>query len=501
MNAGKQINNKLKPTMETERLATLNGYKVMDKAPEAAFDRITQLVADIFAAPMASISLIDADREWFKSSVGFTEDHAARDVSLCAPMIEAREPIVIEDVSSEPRFERNPLVNGDSSVCFYAGAPLIAPNGMVLGALWVADTVERFRITKSQLNQLTSMADIVMSEMELNREIGLREQAQKNAAIDRSNLDLTLALSDIASFRLDLETGLIEWGGAYMKIWGEDAGEALTQVESAMARVHPDDRETVTEAMSAAAAPGEKYEARFRIVLPSGETRWVEGYGDYLEANGRPTLTGVNKDITHSVDQQEQLRLHTRELHHRLRNLFATLQSIMALTKNSATSIDDYIERINNRLRALNRAQQILLDTNFVTGSFAALVKDLCMTYPRVRWSGPDIILAENAMVSISLVLNELATNAAKYGALTTDKGLVRIKWAIRTEDGQDIVELCWSESGGPQSDTAPSNAGFGSSLIDHSITRNLRGEIVRDWTADGLICTITFPAPEEGIG
>ncbi|MBQ0770434.1 MAG: sensor histidine kinase [Sphingomonadales bacterium] len=199
------------------------------------------------------------------------------------------------------------------------------------------------------------------------------------------------------------------------------------------------------------------------------------------------------------MDQQEQLKLHTRELHHRLRNLFATLQSIMTLTKNSATSIDDYIERIHNRLSALNRAQQILLDTNFVTGSFAALVKDLCKTYPKVRWSGPDIILAENAMVSISLVLNELATNAAKYGALTSDKGLVKIKWTIvAVEEGPDMVKLSWSESGGAKAVSAPSLSGFGSSLIDHSITRNLRGEIDRDWAADGLQCTITFPAPDD---
>ncbi|WP_417622879.1 sensor histidine kinase [Parasphingorhabdus sp.] len=488
----------LPPTTETERLATLSSYDVMNNAPAAAFDRITQLVADIFAAPMASISLIDEDREWFKSAVGISQTQTDRSVSLCADMIENFEPIVFDDVSNEARFNQNPLVNSETPIRFYAGAPLIAPNGLVLGALWTADTVPRFRITKNQINQLKSMADIVMSEMELSREIGLREQAQKNAAITRSNLDLTLALSDIGSFRIDLETGLIEWGGAYMKIWGEDAGEAAADVESAFDRVHPEDRDTVREAMSAAAAPGEKYEARFRIVRPSGEIRWIEGYGDYIESNGRPTLTGINKDITHSVDQQEQLKLHTRELHHRLRNLFATLQSIMALTKNSATSIDDYIERINSRLSALNRAQQILLDTNFVTGSFAALVRDLCKTYPRVSWSGPDIILAENAMVSISLVLNELATNAAKYGALTADKGLVTIKWTIRSEDGQDTVQLRWSERGGPNAEAAPSSAGFGSALIDHSISRNLRGEITRDWTADGLICTLEFPAPEE---
>lgn len=499
MDAGNQMANESKLSRETERLATLDGYRALDKVPEGAFYRITTLVADIFSAPMAAVSLIDAQREWFKSPVGLTETSADRQVSMCAQALEDRKPVVMEDASTDPRFAGNPLLSGDSSVRFYAGAPLIAPNGVVLGALWIADTVPRFRITKNQLNQLTSMADIVMSEMELSREIGLREQAQRNAAIARSNLDLTLALSDIASFRIDLETGLIEWGGAYMKIWGKDAGEMVSEVESAMARVHPEDRESVQEAMSAAIEQNEKYEARFRIVLPSGEIRWVEGYGDYLEANGRPTLTGVNKDITDSVDQQEQLKLHTRELHHRLRNLFATLQSIMTLTKNSATSIDDYIERINNRLRALNRAQQILLDTNFVTGSFAALVRDLCSTYPRVSWSGPDIILAENAMVSISLVLNELATNAAKYGALTTDSGRVKISWTIEEDgEGLDIVKLQWLESGGPQSVPAPVTSGFGSSLIDHSITRNLRGEITRDWEEEGLNCTITFPAPDQ---
>jgi two-component sensor histidine kinase len=170
----------------------------------------------------------------------------------------------------------------------------------------------------------------------------------------------------------------------------------------------------------------------------------------------------------------------------------------MTLTKSSATSIDDYIERINHRLSALNRAQQILLDTNFATGSFAALVRDLCKTYPGVRWSGPDIILAENAMVSISLILNELATNAVKYGALTANNGLVEVKWLIREENGQDMVELCWSESGGSKSEAGPTVSGFGSSLIDHSITRNLRGEIKREWAADGLKCTITFPTPDE---
>jgi len=499
MDAGSRKTGRSERKREADRLTTLSSYKVLDKAPDTAFDRITHLVADMFSAPLASISLVDADKEWFKSAVGFTELELDRDVSICAQAIESDEPLVVEDAALDSRFASNPLVSGEPFIRFYAGAPLIAPNGKILGALWIADRVPRFGMAANHMKQLTSMAGIVMSEMELSREIGLREQAQKNAAIARSNLDLTLALSDIASFRIDMETGLIEWGGAYMKIWGDDAGEAVSELTNALDRVHPDDRESLRLAISASVDELEKFEARFRIVLPSGETRWLEGYGDYFESNGRPTLTGINKDITHSVDQQEQLRLHTRELHHRLRNLFATLQSIMTLTKGSATSIDDYIERIHNRLSALNRAQQILLDTNFVTGSFAALVDDLCKTYPGIRWSGPDLILAENAMVSISLVLNELATNAAKYGALTSETGRVDIDWHICVDrEGPDIVELTWAEGGVRGSLSAPSETGFGTSLIDHSITRNLRGKIERNWAVDGLICRITFPAPDQ---
>ncbi|MEH6758949.1 MAG: HWE histidine kinase domain-containing protein [Parasphingorhabdus sp.] len=467
----------------------------MDSAPEVAFDRITRLCADIFKAPMASISFVDADRQWFKSAVGIKSESTARDISFCSHVVDGQEPLVVED-TAKSGFRDNPLVIGEPYIRFYAGAPLIAPDGMVLGSFWIGDTEPRARPTDSEIQHLRDFSDLVISEMELRREMALREKAQRQAAQNRTDLELTLALSNTSSFRIDLESGHIEWGGAYMKIWGEDAGEKLADLDSAMARIHEDDRDAVVTAMSAAANLGEKYEATFRIVLPSEEIRWIEGFGDHLLVNGRPTLTGLNKDVTNSVQTEDQLRLHTRELHHRLRNLFSTLQSIMTLTKKSATSIDDYMERISSRLRALNRAQQILLDTNFVTGSFKALVNDLSQTYPRVSVSGPDLTIPENAMVSLSLVLNELATNAAKYGALAERDGEVDIKWDVEAGKETEMVKLIWLEKGGPLITESPSNSGFGSSLIDHSITRNLHGSIERDWTPDGLVCTVTFPKP-----
>ena len=483
--------------LEPERLTTLNSYDIMDSEPEIVFDRLTRLAANIFKAPIASISLIDDKRQWFKSVVGLDLRQTARNISFCRHIVQSREALIVRDAAEDERFRANPFVLEAPYLRFYAGAPLVAENGLVIGTLWIGDTKARTDFSPPEVEQLQTMADIVMSELELRREISARRQAQKQAAEDRANLELTLALSNTASFVLDLVEGKLAWGGAYSEVWGEDTADNLVTEKAAFERIHPDDRAAVREAMAAAGLPGQSYDAKFRIVLPSGQTKWIHGYGDYVERNGAPFLTGLNVDITKSIAQQEQLKLHTRELHHRMRNLFATLQSIMSLTKKSATSIDDYIERIQGRLRALNRAQQILLDTNFVTGSLTALVQDLTQSYPRIFFEGPEITIPENAMVSLSLVLNELATNASKYGALSSNKGRIRIQWTIEAGDEAEQIILIWSEKGTSEPLDTPPSSGFGSSLIDHSVKGNLQGEIVRDWRPEGLECKIRFPVPE----
>ncbi|HEY9092983.1 sensor histidine kinase [Parasphingorhabdus sp.] len=483
--------------LEKSRLETLESYQIMDSPPEAAFDRMTRLAADVFEVPMASISFVDDKRQWSKSAIGLESLEAARDISFSSHIVESREALIVEDLLSDERFAENPFVTGHPYVKFYAGCPLLAPNGMVLGALWIGDHAVRRQPFGDRLEQLRCMADIVMSELELRREMQQRKAAQRYAAEARTELEMALALSGTASWKLNLSTQEVRWGGDYHRVWGKDADQTLLMAEDVFARIHPEDRQRIRNSIE----HNNRTENRgfletFRIVMPSGETRWILGRGDFLHSNGADVVTGINYDITDAVNQADQQKLHTRELHHRLRNLFATLQSIMMLTRNSATSIDDYIERINGRLGALNRTQQILLDSDFITGSFAALVSDLCSIYPRMIWAGPDIRLPENAMVSISLVLNELATNAAKYGALSHEHGFVKITWTINDDDQPPSVSLTWKERGGPAIQGPPTQWGFGTSLIRHSITRNLRGKITKDWQEEGMICSINFPIP-----
>lgn len=485
--------------LEENRLATLAGYQIMDSPPETAFDRMTRLATEIFEVPIASISFVDDKRHWCKSAVGFDGRETVRDIAFCSHVVESREAVIVEDATGDARFERSPLVAGSPHIKFYAAAPLIAPNGMVLGALWIGDKNLRERPFDTKLDQLCSMADIVMNELERRREVQQRREAQRDAAEARTDLELSLALSATASWKLNLSRNEISWGGDYFNIWGDDADQALITGTDVLARIHPEDRQRVMAALDSARLPDSQgFSVTFRIILPTGKVRWLSARGNFLRNHGYDALTGINYDITDAVKQEEQQKLHTRELHHRLRNLFATLQSIMALTRNSATSIDDYIERITGRLGALNRTQQILLDADFVTGSFAALVNDLCSIYPRLTWAGPDIRLPENAMVSISLVLNELATNAAKYGGLSHEYGAAKISWAVNHDEQPPSVSLTWKERGAPVLQAPPSQKGFGSSLVNHSITRNLKGKIIRDWQEEGLTCSISFPLPDS---
>src|SRR3546814_20139830 len=107
-----------------------------------------------------------------------------------------------------------------------------------------------------------------------------------------------------------------------------------------------------------------------------------------------------------------------RELHHRMRNLFATVSAIISLTRHAARDVDDYVERISSRLDALNRAQNVLLGANFMTGSMHALMREVAAAFPRIRWSGPDLLLPAHALVARAPFFNDLSPNPPNTGAL-----------------------------------------------------------------------------------
>jgi GAF domain-containing protein len=155
-------------TNEKTRLKVLWQYEVLDTIPEALFDDLTELAARICEAPIAMISLIDEKRQWFKSKIGVSINETSRDVSLCSHAIRQSDLFIVPDATKDPRFAQNPLVTSDPKIRFYAGAPLITPDGYALGTLCVIDKVPR-ELRTDQKQALRILARHVVSQLELRK--------------------------------------------------------------------------------------------------------------------------------------------------------------------------------------------------------------------------------------------------------------------------------------------------------------------------------------------
>jgi GAF domain-containing protein len=183
---------------EKKRLKILWQYDVLDTVPEEVFDDLTELAAQICEAPIALISLVDETRQWFKSRKGVSVQETSRDISFCAHAIQQEGLFIVKDATKDDRFSHNPLVTSDPKIRFYAGAPLITPDGHALGTLCVIDKVPR-ELRPEQQQALRVLARHVMIQLELRRHA--RESAKVHEARASTSEQLELAQREIAKLK------------------------------------------------------------------------------------------------------------------------------------------------------------------------------------------------------------------------------------------------------------------------------------------------------------
>ncbi len=189
------------PKNEAQRLKVLWQYDVLDTVPEEVFDDLTDLAAHICEAPIALISLIDENRQWFKSRVGLSVKETTRDISFCAHAILQNGLFVVSDATKDPRFRNNPLVTGPQKIRFYAGVPLKTPDGYALGTLCVIDKKPR-QLRPEQKRALLVLARHVESQLELRRRA--KELAEARQHGDRQRAELARAQVEIVRLRSQL---------------------------------------------------------------------------------------------------------------------------------------------------------------------------------------------------------------------------------------------------------------------------------------------------------
>ena len=300
---------------EALRLAALQSYAVLDSAPEEVFDRLTELAAELFDAPIALVSLIDRDRQWFKSRHGLEAVSTPREWAFCAHAIQ-HEPgtvMVVHDTLEDPRFCDNPLVTGAPDIRFYAGAVITDGDGQNLGTLCVIDRRPRSPSAKD-LARLKTLAGLAASELALRRATqrvlefqGATERALGRLVEQANRARLAESIARLGHWRRDLHTGLLSWSDQMYCIHGLEPGSPL-HIPTLQALIHPDDRPATDAWVMALEATGSAPQINLRIIRPDGSLA-------HLVANGAAETdqAGAIKAVLGTVFDVTELRRQTLE--------------------------------------------------------------------------------------------------------------------------------------------------------------------------------------------
>ncbi|MBV9993472.1 MAG: response regulator [Alphaproteobacteria bacterium] len=335
----------------------------------------------------------------------------------------------------------------------------------------------------------------------LNRDLEKRV-FERTAALEASSArllqseqgrSLALAAGDMGSWSYEFATDGWSWDEGHRRIFGVDEGFALT--DAALRRaIHPDDIGVINAAITGLSHGNNAYRAELRIVRPNGEIRWcaVSAVGSYDGDGQMIRVSGVTTDITDRKDAEIRQNLLAREVDHRARNALAIVQAIIRLAR--ADTIEGYVHAIEGRIRALAQTHELLSQSRWQGADVLRLVTEEIAPYRtsganRVTAEGPSIVVAPETAQSIALTLHELATNAAKYGALSAKGGELDIRWTC--EDNKLVLD--WSERGGPKTER-PSTTGFGMKIIQANLNSTSKGRADFDWQPEGLRCRIAIP-------
>ncbi|WP_336489728.1 sensor histidine kinase [Methylobacterium nigriterrae] len=534
-------------TSDPDRLAELEAFDVLDTVPEEGFDDAVQIARLICDAPVALVSLVAKDRQWFKARAGFPSCETDLNSSVCAYALAEPDLLVIPDLTADPRTHNNPLVTGGPFIRFYAGAPLRTETGRVLGSLCVIDHVPRpDGLTEGQADALRRLARQVMILLRERRQLIQMRAAETQAAAAATRRtalielgdylrdvttipEMTAAAAEIVGRTMNASRtgyGELNVTGEFIAIlrdWtapGEGSlvgrhrladygsiGPVIERGETFVVRAVTEDPRTADHAASfqslnICAMLNVPVRERGRTVglffVHSPEAR---AWTSEEIAFARNVADRVQVGIARLRAEEEQATLN-RELSHRMKNTLTMVQAIASQTLRNAPDLETAQEALAARLIALGRAHDILLSGSRESASLEAVVRGALAIHDdaqigRLQVKGPFVHVGSRGALSLALMIHELATNAAKYGALSTPDGFVRLEWSLVQTGPEPTVRLCWTEHGGPPV-TPPSRRGFGSRLIERGLAGSIDGEVGLSFPPEGVICELT--APLSGI-
>jgi PAS domain S-box-containing protein len=337
------------------------------------------------------------------------------------------------------------------------------------------------------------------------QDLDARKRAEEDLKASKDRLQLALNVAQLGSYRYDPRHRVFSGDTRSQEIFDFPRNEA--SIEELLRLVHPDDVEMVRANLDAALDPVDprRSTTEFRLRRGDGGVRWVETLGlAYFEGDGPErravSFVGTVQDITERKKREEERRerdekehLLMREINHRAKNMLSVVDAIAHQTV--ASHPEDFVERFSERIQALSANQDLLVRNEWQGVDVEELVHAQLAHFAgligsRIDTRGPKLRLKAGAAQAIGLALHELATNAGKYGALSTDTGRVDVSWGT---DG-DVLTMSWTEREGPPV-SAPKRRGFGTVVMETMAERSVDGKVAVNYALSGLTWRLTCPA------
>jgi PAS domain S-box-containing protein len=326
---------------------------------------------------------------------------------------------------------------------------------------------------------------------DVTREHEMREAMERQ----QRTFDLAMVASRMGTWRYTLADNICVYDDNAQQLYGLTEPRFLHDEAGVAAKFHPDDMEPMWSRVAQALDPtGDgRYEVEYRVKQLDGGWRWLSAWGlvefEGQGAHRKPVaIAGASRDLTQSREAEELQGLMVNELNHRVKNSLATVQSIASQTLRRATDLRSAREALEARIGSLARAHDLLTDRSWSGADFRCVVARALEPFAatRLKMTGPSLDVPPKHALALSMALHELATNAAKYGALSNASGRVEVSW---TADAGSL-RLEWRETGGPAV-TPPTRRGFGTRLLQDGLIREFAGQTRLDYASAGVCCEI----------
>jgi PAS domain S-box-containing protein len=334
-----------------------------------------------------------------------------------------------------------------------------------------------------------------------NIDVTDRKRVERTLWERNTQLSLAEKAAGVGGYTYEVGAELMQITEGYAALHGLANGIAEAPRNEWELRVHPADRVRVDRVRAEAFRECRaEYGLEYRIVRAAGEVRWIESrsFISYDDRNRPQRVIGLNIDVTDRRHAEDHQRLLIAELDHRVKNVLATVAAVAASTLENSRSTQHFVAALDARIRALASTHELLSTRRWQGLQLGELIKLQLSPYAardNARTNGPDVLLAAEAGQAVAMVLHELVTNAAKYGALSTNNGRVSVQWHWRLNGAErDRLIIDWQEAEGPIV-RASGKSGYGTGVINDLVPYELGGKVDFKLSHTGVCCRLEIPA------